>query len=93
MDIGFDEALRVARRCVADRTGDHEATVVKYEKGEGHYFQFRTRKGDRGVVVDKRGMTRHCFEDSSESYPGDLTAQEAMDKALDLTGGGKVERA
>jgi hypothetical protein len=95
MDIGFDEALRVARRCIADRTGDHEAAVIGYEKGEDHYFQFHTVKGDRGVVVDKRGVTRHCFaedRDEASGGGGDVTKGDAVDKALCFLGDGRVER-
>jgi hypothetical protein len=66
--------------------------MIRYEKGADHYFQFRTLKGDRGVVVDKRGLTRHCFEeDRTEALPGEITHQEAVNKALFLTGDGRVE--
>lgn len=95
MDIDFDEALRIARRCVADRTGDRDAVVIGYERGEDHYFQFHTRKGDRGVVVDKHGRTRHCFEeDRGEAYGigGSVAQREAIDKALGFIGEGRVDR-
>lgn len=95
MDIDFDEALGVARRCVANRTGDRDAVVIKYEKGEDHYFQFRTRRGDRGVVVDRSGRTRHCFEEDRDEVPQrgrDIGQRDAIDKALEFIGDGKVER-
>jgi hypothetical protein len=95
MDIDFDEALRVARRCIADRTGDRDAVITGYEKGDDHYFQFRTRKGDRGVVVDNNGTTRHCFEEDRGDVSrsgGSVTQKDAVDKALCFTGDGRVER-
>lgn len=95
MDIDFDEALGVARRCIANRTGDRDAVVIRYEKDEDHYFKFRTRKGDRGVVVDRSGRTRHCFEEGREevSQAGRVISQrEAIDKALGFIGEGKLVR-
>jgi hypothetical protein len=94
MDIDFDEALRVARRCVADRTGDHDAVVARYEKGEDHYFQFHTRKGDRGVVIDRKGTARHCFEEDLDDIPPgkNITQREAVERALEFIGNGTVER-
>ncbi len=95
MEVDFDEALGVARRCIANRTGDREAVVIRYEKGEDHYFEFRTRKGDRGVVVDRSGRTRHCFEEDLEEVPSgarDISQRDAIDRALEFIGDGKVER-
>ena len=95
MDIDFDEALGVARRCIANRTGDRDAVVIRYEKGEDHYFEFHTRKGDRGVVVDRSGRTRHCFEEDYEEVPRgarDIGQRNAIDRALEFIGDGKVER-
>jgi hypothetical protein len=94
MDIDFDEALGVARRCIANRTGDRDPVVIRYEKGEDHYFEFRTRKGDRGVVVDRSGRTRHCFEEDREEAPQgwDIGQRDAINRALEFIGDGKVER-
>ncbi|MDW5564256.1 MAG: hypothetical protein SA339_13660 [Methanomassiliicoccus sp.] len=93
MDVGFDEALRVARQCIADRTGDREAMVTRYERGKDHYFQFATRKGDRGVVVGRNGITRHCFrEDRDETLaPREMSQNEAVERALGFIGEGEVE--
>jgi len=94
MDVGFDRALQVARQCIAERTGDREATMIRYEKGEDHYFEFRTLKGNRGVVVDKRGETRHCFAEDRDETSGsaDVSKRDAVDKALCFLGAGRVQR-
>ncbi|MBI0582611.1 MAG: hypothetical protein ISF22_00130 [Methanomassiliicoccus sp.] len=93
MSIEFSEALAIARQCVLSRTGDSDAVMLRYEKGDAHLFQFHTSKGDLDVRVDMNGEIGPCTPSNAEEAPErSVSTQDAVDKALCFIGDGRVER-
>jgi hypothetical protein len=92
MVIEFEEALKVAKDCATNRTGDENPIVLRFERQENFLFQFRTTKGDLNIIVDPYGEVGHCFGErpSEEEETITLTRQDAVSKALDFLGEGKV---
>lgn len=90
MAIEFEEALKIAKECVAKRTGDENPAVLRYERQNNFFFQFRTLKGDLDIIVDPYGEVGHCFEERPSEEETMITRQDAVVKALEFIGGGKV---
>jgi hypothetical protein len=91
MAIEFEEALKIAKECITKRTGDKNPQVLRYERQENFFFQFRTLKGDLDIIVDPYGEVGHCFEEkTSEEVETNLSREGAVSKALEFVGGGKV---
>jgi hypothetical protein len=65
MDIGFDNALKIAKKSVGDMTGDFNAEILKFDSKDGYYFKLQTIKGAYDVVVDRNGnLGRFSKEDN-----------------------------
>jgi hypothetical protein len=55
MDIGFDEALRIARKSIGDMTSDQSAVIQKFESGNDYFFEFQTSKGRFELRMERNG--------------------------------------
>lgn len=94
-EVGFEEALNTAKKCVAKKTGDHQPRLLLYQLGGDHVFHFQTTAGDHHIIIDRNGKVGHCYvEEQAEQAerPPRISHWVAVEHALEHIGKGKVSR-
>jgi hypothetical protein len=66
MDIGFDEAFRIAKKSVGDMTSDQKAEILKFDSQNDYTFRFQTCKGIYQVVVERNGSIAKISKEERE---------------------------
>lgn len=77
MDIGFDDALKIAKKSIGDMTGDYNAEILKFDSKDDYYFKLQTSKGTYDVVVDRNGTLGRFSKEDNVAMTSTSQAQGA----------------